>query len=379
MNLRYFCFYVASFLVGTVVSTAEAVVVFNDNFDGYANQVALEAVWTPIGCTGQGASCTGNVSTLGGTLSTDTAVSLPNSLFNHSPVGAPGTSDSSQRNQASFTATSTLAIGEKLAFSFDFYDITGAGNPYRQFGSLQTVTAPTLTNQLIAMGMNNNLLAADQGGNYYMARILGGASNGGTASQFFKLNDDGAPLRSAGWHNLKVEISTGNGTSQDYRFYVDNTLSETVLNVGTTLRQYEFLRLGAGVSSTSDANYDNVHVEFTGATAGVQGDYNSNGVVDAADYVVWRNGVAPLPNEVTGVTTGSTTSEDYDAWRARFGNTAGSGSSSFSAGAVPEPTTAFLMLVGAAALAIGRRQSRSDWPSFSDFHPIESGSAVVPD
>ena len=43
------------------------------------------------------------------------------------------------------------------------------------------------------------------------------------------------------------------------------------------------------------------------------GDYNSNGVVDAADYVVWRNG-GPLQNEV--VTIGTVDAADYDASRA---------------------------------------------------------------
>ena len=59
---------------------------------------------------------------------------------------------------------------------------------------------------------------------------------------------------------------------------------------------------------------------------GVQGDYNNNGVVDAADYVVWANG-GPLQNEVSGVTPGTVTAEDYDAWLPRFGNNSGSGSS----------------------------------------------------
>jgi hypothetical protein len=84
---------------------------------------------------------------------------------------------------------------------------------------------------------------------------------------------------------------------------------------------------------------------------GVAGDYNNNGKVDAADYVVWKNG-GPLQNEVAGVTTGSVTQEDYDAWRARFGNgSPGSGS------AVPEPTSVGLLLVGIAAVAGCRRRS----------------------
>ena len=77
------------------------------------------------------------------------------------------------------------------------------------------------------------------------------------------------------------------------------------------------------------------------AVAAVPGDYNNNGVVDAADYVLWRKG-GPIQHEVPGVTPGMVTSEDYTAWRQRFGNTSGSGS--LSAASVPEPDA--LSLVG---------------------------------
>jgi PEP-CTERM motif len=75
---------------------------------------------------------------------------------------------------------------------------------------------------------------------------------------------------------------------------------------------------------------------------GTPGDYNGNGKVDAADYVLWRNG-GPLQNET--VTLGSVTPEDYTAWRASFGNPPGAGSAiggSFSA--VPEPSSLLLGL-----------------------------------
>ena len=47
----------------------------------------------------------------------------------------------------------------------------------------------------------------------------------------------------------------------------------------------------------------------------LHGDYNHNGIVDAADYVVWRNGL--------GTTY---TQADYDVWRTHFGKPPGSGS-----------------------------------------------------
>ena len=79
-------------------------------------------------------------------------------------------------------------------------------------------------------------------------------------------------------------------------------------------------------------------------TAGLLGDYNLNGKVDAADYTVWRDGLGD--EFVAG---------DYDVWKANFG--AGSGSGSLSGSAVPEPAT-LLMLAGLLPLALGRRAKR---------------------
>jgi hypothetical protein len=68
------------------------------------------------------------------------------------------------------------------------------------------------------------------------------------------------------------------------------------------------------------------------------GDYNGNGIVDAADYIVWQN-------------FGSTyTQGDYDVWKSTFGNSAATGSqlAGGQSTAVPEPGVAILLLVGAA-------------------------------
>ncbi len=89
---------------------------------------------------------------------------------------------------------------------------------------------------------------------------------------------------------------------------------------------------------------------------GVPGDYNNNGKVDAADYVLWRNG-GPLANEVNA--PGTVNAADYTAWRARFGNTSGSGGGAIVlGGAVPEPTGAVLVLLGGAAAACFFRRCR---------------------
>ena len=80
-----------------------------------------------------------------------------------------------------------------------------------------------------------------------------------------------------------------------------------------------------------------------GLAAGVPGDYNDNGIVDAADYVLWRNG-GTLQNDATpGVQPG-----DYDVWRSHFGQIAGSGAGANVNAAVPEPATLVLLLMATA-------------------------------
>ncbi len=85
------------------------------------------------------------------------------------------------------------------------------------------------------------------------------------------------------------------------------------------------------------------------AVGGVPGDYNANGIVDAADYAVWRdhlNTPFQLQNEVANTSPGTVDQDDYTAWRMRFGNTSGSGAgNSVEAAAVPEPTAAMLVIL----------------------------------
>jgi hypothetical protein len=94
-------------------------------------------------------------------------------------------------------------------------------------------------------------------------------------------------------------------------------------------------------------------VTYVSGPAGVAGDYNNNGTVDAADYVLWRNG-GPLQNE--GATPGNVTADDYTFWRSRFGAQAGSGAGANAA--VPEPGAVWIpALIALAGLFRGRRTS----------------------
>jgi hypothetical protein len=85
------------------------------------------------------------------------------------------------------------------------------------------------------------------------------------------------------------------------------------------------------------------------------GDYNQDGAVDAADYVVWRDtlGLLGAGLAADGDGNGSIDAGDYDVWRANFGNTsapgAGAATGQTELAEVPEPPT-FLLLVTAAML-----------------------------
>jgi hypothetical protein len=107
---------------------------------------------------------------------------------------------------------------------------------------------------------------------------------------------------------------------------------------------------------TGTAGTDNYILNslIAATVVGVPGDYNNNGVVDAADYVLWRKG-GSLQNEVD--TPGTVNAADYTAWRARFGNTSGSGAS-LGAAAVPEPSTMLLTIVGLASVCAANRRKR---------------------
>jgi probable HAF family extracellular repeat protein len=93
----------------------------------------------------------------------------------------------------------------------------------------------------------------------------------------------------------------------------------------------------------------------TGIPPALPGDHNGDGIVNAADYVVWRKGL--------GTTY---TQNDFNIWRTNFGHTAGSGAAGYPLGAsaaplsaaVPEPRAGQLILIGCVvALAIRSRRA----------------------
>lgn len=100
---------------------------------------------------------------------------------------------------------------------------------------------------------------------------------------------------------------------------------------------------------------------FTEATAFVVvpnifvGDFNSNGFVDAADYVVWRNAspTATLPNDDS---PGVVDMSDFVDWRANFGKSSSANSAAMNINSVPEPASVLLLSIAIGLSSLVRKR-----------------------
>jgi hypothetical protein len=178
---------------------------------------------------------------------------------------------------------------------------------------------------------------------------------------------DNAPTIVAG-PTLMIELAgVAPGTGYDQLHVTGNlslggTLAVSLINGFTPVAGSSFDILDWGALSgtfasldlptlAADLSWNTSQLYTTGVlsvlAAGLAGDYNQNGTVDAADYVVWRNGL--------GTTY---TQNDYNIWRANFGATAGgsganAGPVSSANATIPEPATWVMMLGAFCLLAWG--------------------------
>lgn len=133
--------------------------------------------------------------------------------------------------------------------------------------------------------------------------------------------------------NTQFETNGGNGWLRVVEFMKDG---QTV-KVRTYSPHFDLYRTNSASNLT-----------FTISPVALLGDFNRDGKVDSADYVVWRN-------------TGIHGHQGYDDWRANYGKSGPSfGSAVFGNGAaqVPEPAVPMLTLITATIASICRR-SRS--------------------
>jgi autotransporter-associated beta strand protein len=162
------------------------------------------------------------------------------------------------------------------------------------------------------------------------------------------LNDSASVLLSTG-ATLDLQFA---GTADTIQSLLVNGTAQVIGSwgaVGNIHAEYHTsLIIGAGVLQV--------------AVGPVVGDYNNDGMVGAADYLMWRRklGAANIANRDPN-NVGVVGQADYNSWRAHFGQAAGSGMAAIeadapAAAAVPEISTSMLSAWAAICLFFVRRR-----------------------
>jgi beta-glucanase (GH16 family) len=189
-------------------------------------------------------------------------------------------------------------------------------------------------------------------------------ANAHYVSHNYTATSGGNPVNfTTGFHTYAVEWDKNATTNANsIRYYVDGNLHYTVNQTGamsdtnfTTVKSI-ILNLAVGGDFGGDPNGTTVfpqtmlvdYVRVWHRQVGLSGDYDGNGHVDAADYIVWRQtvGQTGIGLVADGSGNGSIGPEDYDVWRRNFDVSLSAVAASVAILAVPEPTTAAPLAVG---------------------------------
>jgi hypothetical protein len=194
---------------------------------------------------------------------------------------------------------------------------------------------------------------------------------------YYEIKSTNGALNAVAWNSLQEQnlagFPAGNGSGNGWEQAGGSNstvVSESYLTGNSAVSNAATVGLGGAytVGGTHDIVFK--YGALLSVSPPADGDYNNNGKVDAADYVLWRKG-GPLQNDPTpGVQAA-----DYAFWRAHFGNTGGvpSGSSTLirgpvfyvtsfsglgSGASVPEPAGVILVGIGMATLVVSGRRKR---------------------
>ena len=107
-----------------------------------------------------------------------------------------------------------------------------------------------------------------------------------------------------------------------------------------------------GVADVDSAASGLVFEVLVTPVADLTGDYNGDGVVDLADYTVWRNTLGATGNLLAADGNGDfvVNTADYQMWKQNFGNSV----ATWFGSPVPEPTTLTLLAIGGLAVVVRR-------------------------
>jgi hypothetical protein len=183
---------------------------------------------------------------------------------------------------------------------------------------------------------------------------------------YYEITSAAGSLNATSWDSLQEPsgnppgFPSGNGSGNGWEEFGGSgprVIGESFLTGNSTVANNGTVGLGSAfnIGGTRDLLFQ--YSVVTGAGTNPTGDYNSDGKVDAADYVVWRK------NNING-------QQGYTDWRTNFGASGAAGgpgtlvggfvryvSAGLGAGAaVPEPAGVWLVGVGLASLALSSRR-----------------------
>jgi hypothetical protein len=156
-------------------------------------------------------------------------------------------------------------------------------------------------------------------------------------------------------YSSSTSLHMSDGTHQNGRgaYLAAVVIFETITGKSTVGNTYTGAVTGTINGASQVTLLQHQATEVTHATDGMPGDYNRDGVVDAADYLVWRHSFGS-PASLPGDNTAGVGPDDYDRWRVHFGDASdGSGLAALS---VPEPLAATCAVIAALVLASQRRE-----------------------
>ncbi len=135
-------------------------------------------------------------------------------------------------------------------------------------------------------------------------------------------------------------------SATEWQFYSFTTTLGPDVSGGLTLQ------FGA-VTGADPGNYSLLEIDDVSVmpAVAIEGDYNGDGFVDAADYTVWRDNLGLDAAALNGNGSGGAlvVPADYNLWKAQFGNPA-IGSAIGGVG-VPEPQSMGMLALALAAIA----------------------------
>jgi hypothetical protein len=155
--------------------------------------------------------------------------------------------------------------------------------------------------------------------------------------------------------SVAINNATGNWTQVDSLGATNGHTNQT-LHVAIPLTSWAGLAGGSSAytiyfaingnwgSLPATVFFDNLRL--VNLTAPLTGDFNQDGQVDAADYVIWRRTVGSTTNLAADANlNGVIDNGDYALWRANFGKTSAGGAGASVSLAVPEPACCAIMLM----------------------------------